>query len=51
MIPILLVHGSFHTGECWDTLTPHLKARGFDGSALILSGRRGSGVSSMSWPI
>jgi pimeloyl-ACP methyl ester carboxylesterase len=40
--PILLVHGAFHTGECWSLLEPHLAARGFEVHALTLGGHRGN---------
>jgi pimeloyl-ACP methyl ester carboxylesterase len=39
---ILLVHGSFHTAECWELLLPHLAAQGFDVRTITLSGHRGN---------
>jgi pimeloyl-ACP methyl ester carboxylesterase len=39
---ILLVHGSFHTGECWELLIPALARRGFVAHAPTLRGQRGS---------
>lgn len=36
--PIILVHGAFHTGACWDLLVPHLTERGFDPVAITLGG-------------
>ncbi len=41
-IAILLVHGSFHTGECWEKLIPQLGLRGHSASAVTLSGHRGN---------
>lgn len=40
--PILLVHGAFHTGECWKVLEPHLAERGFEVHTLTLGGHRGN---------
>jgi pimeloyl-ACP methyl ester carboxylesterase len=40
--PILLVHGAFHSGECWSLFEPHLKARGFEVHVLTLGGHRGN---------
>ena len=38
MIPILLIHGSFHDEHCWRMLTPHLQHHGFDVHTLTLRG-------------
>ena len=43
---ILLVHGSFHTGECWGNLIPQLSERGLDARAVTLSGHGGNAK----WP-
>jgi pimeloyl-ACP methyl ester carboxylesterase len=40
--PILLVHGAFHTGECWSMLEPLLEARGFEVHVVTLGGHRGN---------
>lgn len=39
---ILLVHGSFHTGDCWELLIPELKRRNFEAHAPTLRGQRGN---------
>jgi len=33
---VLLVHGAFHAGWCWDRLLPHLTARGIEASVVDL---------------
>lgn len=38
---IVLVHGSFQTGECWYRLSPLLKRRGFTVHTPTLSGQNG----------
>ena len=40
--PILLVHGSFHTGECWELILPALAELGLEAHALTLGGHRGN---------
>jgi pimeloyl-ACP methyl ester carboxylesterase len=40
--PILLVHGAFHTGECWSRFSPKLAARGFEVHTLTLGGHAGN---------
>lgn len=40
--PIILVHGSFHTAECWYLLTPILQQRGFAVHSPTLPGQRGN---------
>jgi pimeloyl-ACP methyl ester carboxylesterase len=40
--PILLVHGAFHTGECWSRFSPVLAARGFEVHTLTLGGHAGN---------
>ena len=39
---IILVHGAFHTGECWCLLAPVLEARGFGVSTPTLRGQPGN---------
>jgi pimeloyl-ACP methyl ester carboxylesterase len=39
---IILVHGSAHTGECWDLLRPELTRRGFVVHTPTLGGHRGN---------
>lgn len=39
---IVLVHGSFHTSECWNTLVPELVKQGFVVHNLTLGGHRGT---------
>ena len=39
---IILVHGAFHTGECWRLLAPVLEARGFVVSTPTLRGQPGN---------
>lgn len=39
---IVLVHGTAHTGRCWDLLRPELESRGFVVHCPTLSGRQGS---------
>lgn len=38
MSKIVLVHGALHGAWCWETLTPHLRAHGFDVEAVELPG-------------
>lgn len=45
-LPVLLVHGSFHTGACWEALLPHLAERGLAARTVTLSGHRGNPKSS-----
>jgi pimeloyl-ACP methyl ester carboxylesterase len=40
---IILVHGAFHTGACWDLVTAPLAERGVTAHAITLSGHRGTG--------
>jgi pimeloyl-ACP methyl ester carboxylesterase len=40
--PILLVHGAFHTGECWSRFSPKLTERGFEVHTLTLGGHAGN---------
>lgn len=42
MQAIILVHGAFHTGECWWLLTPALTQRGFNVHAPTLRGQVGN---------
>jgi pimeloyl-ACP methyl ester carboxylesterase len=39
---IILVHGAFHTGECWFLLRPILERRGFAVQTPTLRGQRGN---------
>jgi len=39
---IILVHGAFHTGECWFILKPMLEARGFTVRTPTLRGQTGN---------
>jgi alpha-beta hydrolase superfamily lysophospholipase len=39
---IILIHGAFHTGQCWELLAPVLKRRGFEVDAPTLPGQRGN---------
>lgn len=41
---ILLVHGAFHDGHCWDELIPHLSRLGHDVRSVTLSGHGTSTV-------
>jgi pimeloyl-ACP methyl ester carboxylesterase len=40
--PILLVHGAFHTGECWSRFAPYLVRRGFEVHTVTLGGHTGN---------
>jgi len=40
--PIILIHGAFHTGQCWDLLAPRLVERGLEPHPVTLSGHRGN---------
>jgi pimeloyl-ACP methyl ester carboxylesterase len=40
---IILVHGAFHTGKCWDLVVPQLGERGIEAYPITLSGHRGTG--------
>jgi pimeloyl-ACP methyl ester carboxylesterase len=40
--PILLVHGAFHTGDCWELLTPLLEEAGHSVHVVTLDGHRGN---------
>lgn len=42
MTNVILVHGAFHTGECWYRLIPVLQRRGFAVQAPTLRGQRGN---------
>jgi pimeloyl-ACP methyl ester carboxylesterase len=42
--PLLLVHGAFHTGECWNALQSHLREHGQRARALTLSGHSGNSM-------
>jgi len=39
---ILLVHGAFHSGDCWERLIPKLAELSFEARAVTLSGHRGN---------
>lgn len=39
---VLLVHGAFHTGDCWENLAPELLQRGLNPKPITLSGHRGN---------
>lgn len=39
---IILIHGAFHTGECWYRLVPVLEQRGFRVATPTLPGHRGN---------
>ena len=39
---IILVHGAFHTDQCWYLLAPLLKRRNFEVHAPLLRGQRGN---------
>jgi pimeloyl-ACP methyl ester carboxylesterase len=39
---IILVHGAYHTGKCWDLVVPQLGERGIEAYPITLSGHRGT---------